>query len=343
MTPDPTQPDGDTVKREEVPASGTDARRSVAQELVTPPGAALAARTASASGHAHSAAGAGARRLLIVLGMTASYMVVEIIGGILTGSLALIADAGHMGTDAAGVSMALIAIWFAKRPATEHKSYGFYRLEILAAIGNGILLFGVAAYILYEAYRRFQEPPEVLGLQMFLVATVGLGINLISAYLLFAGQKTSLNMRGAFYEVVGDLLGSVAVIVAGIIIALTGWVLVDPIASVLIGLFILPRTWNLVREAVDILLEATPKGVDMAEVRQHILETEGVQDAHDLHAWTITSGMNVLSAHVVVDSNADSATVLDRLCACLTADFDIEHSTFQLEFTDRRPVEEATH
>ena len=320
------------------PEPTADPPRKPAEALVTPP-TAVAAR----SGHAHSAAGAGAGRLKVVLVLTATYMIVEIVGGILTGSLALIADAGHMGTDVAGVSMALIAIWFASRPATEQKSYGFYRLEILAAIGNGLLLFGVAAYILYEAYRRFIEPPEVLGLQMFLVATVGLGVNLVSAYLLFAGQKSSLNLRGAFYEVVGDLLGSVAVIVAGILIALTGLNVIDPIASVVIGLFILPRTWSLIREAVDVLLEATPKGVDMAEVRRHILETEGVRDAHDLHAWTITSGMNVLSAHVVIDRGVDQATILDRLCACLAADFDIEHSTFQLEPTDRRPVEELSH
>jgi cobalt-zinc-cadmium efflux system protein len=219
------------------------------------------------------------------------------------------------------------------------------RLEELhrRAVANGVVLFGVAAYILYEAYRRFVEPPEVLGLQMFLVATVGLVINLISAYLLFAGQKSSLNMRGAFYEVVGDLLGSVAVIVAGILIALTGLNVIDPIASVAIGLFILPRTWNLIREAVDILLEATPKGIDIAEVRRHILEAEGVRDAHDLHAWTITSGMNVISAHVVIDREADSAAILDRLAACLVHDFDIEHSTFQLEPTDRRPMEELAH
>ena len=319
-------------------STGTSSGRTPAQAIVTPPAVA-----AAGAGHAHSAAGAGAGRLKVVLVMTGGYMIVEIIGGVLTGSLALIADAGHMGTDVAGVAMALIAIWFAQRPATDHKSYGFYRLEILAAIGNGILLFGVAGYILYEAYRRFLEPPEVLGLPMFLVATVGLVINLISAYLLFAGQKTSLNLRGAFYEVVGDVLGSVAVIIAGILIALTGINLIDPIASVAVALFILPRTWSLIREAVDVLLEATPKGVDMAQVRQHILETEGVRDAHDLHAWTITSGMNVLSAHVVIDRAADQASILDRLCACLSADFDIEHSTFQLEPTDRRSLEEMAH
>lgn len=322
--------------------AGTPHGADIARALATPPATAATA-TARGAGHTHSAAGAGAGRLKVVLALTASYMIVEIIGGILTGSLALIADAGHMATDVAGVSMALLAIRFGARPATEQKTYGYFRLEILAAIANGILLFGVAAYILYEAYQRFQEPPEVLGLQMFLVATVGLVVNLISAYLLFGGQKSSLNLRGAFYEVVGDLLGSVAVIVAGIIIILTGWYVVDPIASVLIGLFILPRTWNLIRDAVDVLLEATPKGVDMAEVRRHILDIEGVRDAHDLHAWTITSGMNVLSAHVVIDGEADSAAILDRLSNCLADDFDIEHSTFQLEPTDRRPVEEMAH
>ncbi|MDA8203017.1 MAG: cation diffusion facilitator family transporter [Chloroflexi bacterium] len=295
------------------------------------------------SGRAHSAAGAGAGRLKLVLLLTGGYMAVEVVGGILTGSLALIADAGHMLTDVAGVSMALLAIRFGARPANDGKSYGYYRLEILAAIVNAILLFGVAGYVLYEAYRRFLEPPEVLGLPMLAVATVGLLVNLVSARLLFGGQKSSLNLRGAFYEVVGDLLGSVAVIVAGIVIALTGWNLIDPIASVVIGLFILPRTWMLIRDAVNVLLEATPKGIDMGEVRRHIRETEGVADVHDLHAWTITSGMNVLSAHVVLADGAKADEVLDGLCGCLSADFDIEHSTFQLEPTDRRPREEAAH
>ncbi len=322
--------------------SGLAATRREPSAVASDAPAAAGARPAPA-GHSHSAAGAGAGRLRIVLALTGGYMAIEVAGGILTGSLALIADAGHMLTDVAGVSMALLAIRFAARPANDGKSYGYYRLEILAAIANGILLFGVAAYILYEAYRRFLEPPEILGLPMLAVATVGLLVNLVSARLLLAGQKSSLNLRGAFYEVVGDLLGSVAVIVAGVVIALTGWNIVDPIASVVIGLFILPRTWTLIRDAVDVLLEATPKGVDMAEVRRHITETEGVKDAHDLHAWTITSGMNVLSAHIVLADGARADEVLDRLCGCLSDDFDIEHSTFQLEPTDRRTVEKATH
>ena len=283
------------------------------------------------------------RQLVIVLGLTTSYLFVEVIGGLITGSLALIADAGHMLTDVAGVSMALLAIWFGSRLATVEKTYGYYRLEILAAIANGVLLFGVAAYILYEAYRRFADPPEVLGLPMLAVAAVGMLVNLASAYLLMHGQKVSLNVRGAFLEVVGDLLGSIAVIAAGLIILATGFYLIDPIASVLIGLFILPRTWTLIRHAVDILLEAAPRDVDMAQVMQHIKELDGVADVHDLHAWTITSGMNVLSAHVVLNPEAEPGQVLDRLAGCLTGHFDIEHSTFQLESTDRRPLENMAH
>jgi len=295
------------------------------------------------AGHAHSASRAGMRQLVIVLGLTTSYLFVEVIGGLITGSLALIADAGHMLTDVAGVSMALLAIWFGSRLATVEKTYGYYRLEILAAIANGVLLFGVAAYILYEAYRRFADPPEVLGLPMLAVAAVGMLVNLASAYLLMHGQKVSLNVRGAFLEVVGDLLGSIAVIAAGLIILATGFYLIDPIASVLIGLFILPRTWTLIRHAVDILLEAAPRDVDMAQVMQHIKELDGVADVHDLHAWTITSGMNVLSAHVVLNPEAEPGQVLDRLAGCLTGHFDIEHSTFQLESTDRRPLENMAH
>lgn len=295
------------------------------------------------SGYAPSAAGAGAGRLRLVLALTATYMLVEVVGGLVTGSLALIADAGHMLTDVAGVSMALMAIWFAARPASPEKTYGYYRLEILAAAANGVLLIGVSAYILFEAYRRFTDPPEVMALPMLAVASVGLLVNLASAYLLFRGQKTSLNLRGAFLEVVSDLLGSVAVILAGGVILATGFNLIDPIASVVIGAFILPRTWRLMGEAVHILLEGAPREVDMSHVQRHILEAEGVTEVHDLHAWTITSGMNVLSAHVVVRDGTDARNVLDELCRCLADHFDIEHSTFQIEFGDRRRAEKAAH
>ena len=295
-------------------------------------------------GHQHSsAAGVGARRLRLVLIMVVGYLVVEVVGGILTNSLALLADAGHMFTDAAGIGLALLAIWFAQRPATPEKSFGYYRVEIFAAVANAVILFGVAAYILYEAVQRLSAPIEVVGLPMLAVAVVGLIVNLISMRLLHADAQTSLNMRGAYLEVLGDLLGSVAVIAAAIIISLTGWTPIDPIASVVIAGLILPRTWTLLREAVDILLQATPRGVKLEEVRQHVLRARGVVDIHDLHAWTLTSGQNVVSLHAVMEPDADPAAVLDELCACLTDDFDMEHSTIQLETIDRRRLEDGAH
>ncbi len=236
-----------------------------------------------------------------------------------------------------------LAIWFAQRPATSGRTFGYLRLEILAAVTNAFLLFGIAAFVLYEAWRRLSEPPEIASGAMLAFAVVGLVANLVSLLLLRDAQKESLNMRGAYLEVMGDLAGSVAVIVAAVVIALTGWTGADIVASVLIGLLILPRTFALLRDATNVLLEATPKGVAMEQVRQHILEAPGVADCHDLHAWTITSGMNVLSAHVVLDEGADPATALDALCACLSDDFDIEHSTFQLETADRRRFEERSH
>lgn len=295
-------------------------------------------------GHDHgSAAGAGVRRLAIVLGLVVSYLVVEVVAGLLTNSLALLADAGHMLTDAAGIGLALLAIWFARRPPTPERSFGYYRVEIFAALANAFILIGVAAYILYEAIQRFAAPPEVIGLPMMAVALGGLAINVISMRLLHAGAQTSLNLRGAYLEVLGDLLGSIAVLVAGIVILTTGWDPIDPIASVVIAGLILPRTWSLLREAVDILLQATPKGVDLDEVRDHILRAKGVTDTHDLHAWTLTSGMHVVSAHVVMAPGAEPASVLEELCACLADDFDMEHSTIQLETTDRRHREQGGH
>jgi len=292
---------------------------------------------------AGSAASAGARRMGIVLSLVVGYLAVEVAGGLLTNSLALLADAGHMLTDAAGIGLALLAIWFAGRPATPEKSFGYYRIEIFAAVVNAVILFGVAAFILYEAIQRFAAPPQVTGLPMLGVAIIGLGVNVVSMRLLHAGAQGSLNLRGAYLEVLGDFLGSVAVIVAGLVIILTGWTPIDPIASVVIAGLILPRTWALLREAVDILLQATPRGVDIDEVRRHILRARGVSDIHDLHAWTLTSGLNVVSLHAVMDPGADPALVLEELCACLTDDFDMEHSTIQLETIDRRRVEHGAH
>lgn len=294
-------------------------------------------------GHSHSAAGAHRGRLVAVFAITSAVLVIEVVGGLLSNSLALLADAGHMFTDVAGLGLALLALWLAARPAREERTFGLYRLEILAAVLNAVLLFGVAAFVLYEAWQRLFEPPDVSSGLMLAVAIIGLLANAVSLWLLRDAQRQSLNMRGAYLEVLGDLLGSAAVIIAAIVIIATGFRAADAIASAAIGLLILPRTWHLLREAVDVLLEATPKGTDLAEIRRHILETPGVSDVHDLHVWMITSGMPVVSAHVVVDDHNDSPAVLDRLSTCLAGDFDIEHSTFQLESQDRRPLEERSH
>ncbi|MGI8657803.1 MAG: cation diffusion facilitator family transporter [Candidatus Limnocylindria bacterium] len=296
----------------------------------------------NANSHPHSAAGAARGRLTIVFSLVVAFLVVEVVASAITNSVALLADAGHMLTDAAGVGLALLAIHFGARPATPSKSFGYYRLEILAAVVNAVILLGVSVYILIEAYRRFSEPPEVHSVGMLVVAGIGLGVNLISLRLL-SGAGTSLNMRGAYLEVLGDLLASVAVLIAGFVILATGWTQADPLASVVIALLILPRTWNLLREAVDVLLQATPKGVDLDEVRAHLLRGEGIVDAHDLHAWTLTSGIHVVSAHVVIKPAADPARVLDEVCRCLSEDFDMEHSTIQLETIDRRRLEDGAH
>jgi cobalt-zinc-cadmium efflux system protein len=299
-------------------------------------------------GHSHSTAtGTHRNRLFAVLAITLSIMVAEVIGGLISGSLALLADAGHMLTDAAGVGLALLAAAFAARPATPQRTFGYMRLEILAAVINALLLFAVAGYVLIEAVQRFNHPPEVSTVVMLTIATVGLVANAGSLLILRGGQRSSLNLRGAYLEVLGDLLGSAAVIVAAIVIGLTGFTQADAIASAAIGFMILPRTWALLREALDVLLEATPKGVDLAEVRQHINETQGVLDVHDLHAWTITSGQPVLSAHIVVteDALADGGggVVLDQLGQCLSGHFDLEHCTFQLEAPGHREHESSQH
>jgi cobalt-zinc-cadmium efflux system protein len=293
--------------------------------------------------HSPSAARAGRNRLVAVFVITLAVLIVEVIGGLASNSLALLADAGHMLTDMVGIGLALGAIWIAGRAPDRSRSFGYLRLEILAAVVNAGLLFGVAAFVLYEAWRRLSEPAEVTSGLMLAVALVGLGANAVSIYLLRERHASSLNMRGAYLEVMGDFAGSAAVIAAALVIATTGWVQADAVASAVIGVLILPRTYGLLREAVDVLLEATPKGLDMDLVRSHILEAPGVSDVHDLHAWTITSGLNVVSAHVVLDPGADAPQVLDHLCTCLSGFFDIEHSTFQLETADRRRLEEIAH
>ena len=290
-----------------------------------------------------SAAAANRSRLVAVFALTLGVFGIELVGGFVSNSLALLADAGHMFTDVAGIGLALLAIWFAARPANGGRTFGYLRLEILAAVVNAVFLFGVAAFVLFEAWRRLSEPPDIATGLMLAIAVLGLAANGVSLYTLRDAQATSLNMRGAYLEVMGDLAGSAAVIVAAVVIGVTGWTAADAIASALIGLLIIPRTWRLLRDAIDVLLEAAPKGIDLDEVRSHIRQAGGVAEVHDLHAWTITSGMNVVSAHVVLDEGADPPAVLDELCRCLSGDFDIEHSTFQLESQDRRRLEEAEH
>ncbi|WP_338674085.1 cation diffusion facilitator family transporter [Streptomyces sp. SCSIO 30461] len=292
-------------------------------------------------GHSHGAPPTGTTtaafkgRLRVALAITLSVMVLEIVGGILADSLALIADAAHMATDGLGLAMALMAIHFAARPADARRTYGFARAEILAALANCLLLLGVGGFLLYESVQRFITPAETKGGLAIAFALVGLIANIVSLSLLVRGQRESLNVRGAYLEVLADALGSVTVLVSAGIILATGWQAADPIASLVIGLMIVPRTVKLLRETLDVLLEAAPKNVDMAEVREHITALPGVEDVHDLHAWTITSGMPVLSAHVVVAQEVLDTVghekMLHDLQGCLGTHFDVEHCTFQLE------------
>jgi cobalt-zinc-cadmium efflux system protein len=292
-------------------------------------------------GHAHGAPTSGTAaaayrgRLRVALSITLTVMVVEIVGGLMADSLALVADAAHMATDAVGLGMALLAIHFANRPPSDNRTFGYARAEILAALANCLLLLGVGGYVLYEAIHRFVTPTDTEGGLTIVFGLIGLVANTISLTLLLRGQKDSLNVRGAFLEVVADALGSVAVIISAVVIMSTGWQAADPIASILISVMIVPRTWKLLHETLDVLLEAAPKNVDMAELRAHIVALPGVEDIHDLHAWTITSGMPVLSAHVVVSSDVLNAIghekMLHELQGCLGHHFDVEHCTFQLE------------
>ncbi|MFJ9041932.1 cation diffusion facilitator family transporter [Streptomyces sp. NPDC102406] len=298
-------------------------------------------------GHSHgpttgTAAAAHKGRLRIALSITLTVMVVEIVGGVLADSLALIADATHMATDALGLAMALLAIHFANRPASDRRTFGYARAEILAALANCLLLLGVGGYVLYEAIQRFMEPAATAGGLTVVYGLIGLVANMISLSLLVKGQQESLNVRGAFLEVAADALGSLAVLISAVVILTTGWQAADPIASLVIALMIVPRTVKLLRETLDVLLESAPKGVDMAQVRSHLLALPGVEDVHDLHAWTITSGMPVLSAHVVVTPDVLGAIgnekMLHELQSCLGDHFDVEHCTFQLE-----PMGHAEH
>jgi cobalt-zinc-cadmium efflux system protein len=298
--------------------------------------------------HSHgTVTGAHRGRLVGVLAFTVAVLVIEIVGAVWSGSLALLADAGHVAADAAGVTMALVAATLAGRAPTARRTFGWQRVEILAAMANAMLLIGLSLYIMVEGVRRLLSPPTVESTPMLIVALIGLVANTASLLLLHRAQSESLNLRGAYLEVLGDLFGSAAVVVAAVVIAVTGWVPVDAVASLVVGALILPRGWVLLRDAVDVLLEATPKGVDLDRVRRHICHVAGVLDVHDLHAWTITSGLPVLSAHVVVDeatiAGGHTGRVLDSLRLCLASHFDVEHSTFQIESAQHRDHEGAVH
>jgi cobalt-zinc-cadmium efflux system protein len=304
-------------------------------------------RMGSEHGLEMTATGAHRRRLIVVLVITGGVLVVEVIGGLIAGSLALLADAGHMLTDSTGLILALIAASLATRAATAKRTFGLQRAEVLAALSNALLLVAVAVWVLIQAVYRLRNPIEINSRLMLVVAVVGALANLVGLVVLRPAQSKSLNMRGAYLEVLSDLLGSLAVIAAAVLILLTGWTPFDAIASLVIVVLIIPRAWSLLREVVDVLLEATPRGVDLDEVRDHIKRVRGVVDVHDLHAWTITSGVPVLSAHVIVDqaciSEGRSGEVLNRLGECLGGHFDVSHCTFQLEPVGHQEHEAAHH
>lgn len=286
-----------------------------------------------------TAAGRHKNMLIGALALTTAFMAVEIIGGFWTGSLALLADAAHMFTDAGGLALALIAIRFSERPATPQKTYGYIRMEVLSALTNAVVLLLLSAYIFYEAYQRFQNPPELLGGGMLAVAAVGLVVNLISMKLLSAGSSESLNVKGAYFEVLSDMLGSLGVIVAAVIVLLTGWTLVDPLIGAGIGLFILPRTWILLKQTVHILMEGTPPEVDVVLLEKTLLGIPGVTAVHDLHVWTITSGIDAMSCHLVVADMAQARPILINAHQAMTSGFGLTHTTIQIEDRELRESE----
>lgn len=287
---------------------------------------------APAKGHGHDhTAGANSKRLMIALALTGTFLLAEVVGGIVFKSLALLSDAAHMFTDAAALAIALAAIQLGRRAADERRTFGYRRFEILAAAFNAILLFAVAAYVLVEGIRRFFEPVEVGSTGMLIVATIGLVVNLIAMRLLAGGKDASLNVKGAYLEVWADMLGSLGVILGAVVIRFTGWTWVDPVVAIAIGLWVLPRTWILLRDTTNILLESTPQGLSLADVRQAILATPGVAGVHDLHAWTSGADDRAVSAHLELAANGDHEAVRVAVADRLATDFDVRHATLQTE------------
>lgn len=265
------------------------------------------------------------------LGLTATFLVAEVIGAFVTNSLALLSDAAHMATDTLALTIALVAVRLSRRPPDAKRTFGYARMEAMGAMVNGLMLFGVAIYILIEAYDRFRNPPEVASTGMLVIAALGLVVNLIAMRLLKAGSGESLNVKGAYLEVWSDMLGSIGVILGALVIKLTGWTLIDPILAVLIGFWVLPRTWILLREAGNVLMQGVPKGLSMEDVRAAILAQPGVGSVHDLHAWALASKEPVLTAHVVLANGGDAEAVRAALSETLHQRFNIEHATLQVE------------
>ncbi|AND42918.1 MAG: cation diffusion facilitator family transporter [Bacillota bacterium] len=271
--------------------------------------------------------------LIIALIITTGIMILEFFGGLITNSLALLSDSGHMLSDASSLFLSLIAIWFASRPPSPRKTYGFYRFEILAALFNGVTLFVIAGFIVREAYGRFFEPPTVASGSMMLIASIGLIANLISAWSLMrkGDVKNNVNLRSAYLHVLGDALGSIGAIIAGILMLLFDWYVADPIISVLVALLILKSAWGIIKHSVHILMEGTPITIDQEKVREALTEIDGVINIHDLHIWTITSGLDSLSCHILIDDNRDSQEILQQAISKINETFQIEHTTIQVE------------
>lgn len=295
--------------------------------------------------HSHtSAASNNERALWLALVPTATFMIAEIVGGLLTGSLALISDASHMATDVFGISMAIVAIRFGRRPYDAFRTFGYQRFEILAAMANAVILFAIGFYILIEAFRRLSSPPEIQSTAMLIVALIGLAVNLFAMRVLASGKEESLNLKGAYLEVWSDLLGSIGVIGAAVVIRFTGWMIVDTIVAVAIGFWVFPRTWVLLKEATNVLLEGVPKGIALENVRAAISNVAGVTGVHDLHVWSLTSGRMCLTAHVVasVDASAQEA-LMAAVRSMLHERFGIDHVTLQLEQTPCPDGAEGVH
>jgi cobalt-zinc-cadmium efflux system protein len=293
--------------------------------------------------HAHSHAHLDQRRLLVVLGVTSAYLAIELLGGYLSGSLALLSDAVHMLTDIAALCLGMLTLWISTRPASSAKTYGYLRAEILGALLNGLFLWVLVVFIWIEAYQRLLSPRPVSGLAVMAVALVGIGVNTFSAWMTSTdppgGPRRGMAMRAAFVHVISDLVGSVGVLASGALTYFTGWMRADPAVSILIGVLVLYASWGLVREGVDILMESVPRHIDLDEMRTDLLAVSGTEEVHDLHVWCLTTRQIALSAHAVVAADADRDRVLAEMCHLLQTKFDIHHLTLQLECDNRREHE----